>query len=276
MATADNGDELAIGTKARLLSAMDDIEVISRQLLEVISNKIQNNQARTENTTQQQQENTKEVMDAGQLTKLLVAKEKNVKELAVIAREQYKLKTDIDNVKRKLEAADERITCMHDNFKNAEILQATTIYHAKELLKKMERAQAKPVGSEDLVKYAHKISASCSTVAPLNWSPGDPRRPYPQDIEMKLGWLGQCSNMRVDPSEAASGLKPLLGTDGITFSPTANKQQQNGVQQNWSMNTPAGDMLVNNELKNLIPDEADVMSSDSSSSDSSDSSLGND
>lgn len=66
---------------------------------------------------------------------------------------------------------------------------------------------------EDLIKYAHRISQSSSVVSPVGWqigeqshrcgmkadltSPslaGDTRRPFPQDIEMRRGFLGQLTS----------------------------------------------------------------------------------
>jgi len=58
-------------------------------------------------------------------------------------------------------------------------LQATAIYQAKQKLASIARANKRPVPSEDLIKFAHRISASNAVCAPLTWQQGDPRRPYP-------------------------------------------------------------------------------------------------
>jgi mediator of RNA polymerase II transcription subunit 4 len=58
-------------------------------------------------------------------------------------------------------------------------LQATSIYQAKQKLQSISRANKRPVPSEDLIKFAHRISASNAVCAPLTWQQGDPRRPYP-------------------------------------------------------------------------------------------------
>lgn len=58
-------------------------------------------------------------------------------------------------------------------------LQATAIYQAKQKLQSISRANKRPVPSEDLIKFAHRISASNAVYAPLTWQQGDPRRPYP-------------------------------------------------------------------------------------------------
>lgn len=60
--------------------------------------------------------------------------------------------------------------------------QATAIYQAKQKLQSIARANKRPVGSEDLIKFAHRISASNAVCAPLTWQQGDPRRPYPTGI----------------------------------------------------------------------------------------------
>ena len=58
-------------------------------------------------------------------------------------------------------------------------LQATAIYQAKQKLQSISKANKRPVPSEDLIKFAHRISASNAVCAPLTWQQGDPRRPYP-------------------------------------------------------------------------------------------------
>ena len=58
-------------------------------------------------------------------------------------------------------------------------LQATAIYQAKQKLQSISRANKRPVPSEDLIKFAHRISASNAVCAPLTCQQGDPWRPYP-------------------------------------------------------------------------------------------------
>lgn len=57
--------------------------------------------------------------------------------------------------------------------------QATAIFQAKQKLQSITRANNRPVNSEELIKFAHRISASNAVCAPLNWQQGDLRRPYP-------------------------------------------------------------------------------------------------
>ena len=74
--------------------------------------------------------------------------------------------------------------------KEAESLLSSTVYQAKQKLENISRAN--PVLSEELIKYSHKISASNAVCAPLNWQQGDPRRPYPTDLEMRGGFLARA------------------------------------------------------------------------------------
>ena len=50
--------------------------------------------------------------------------------------------------------------------------QATAIYQAKEKLKAIKQAKKGAISSEELIKYAHRISATNAVAAPLTWAPG--------------------------------------------------------------------------------------------------------
>lgn len=65
------------------------------------------------------------------------------------------------------------------------------MFEARQKLSSINRANKRPVQSEELIKFSHRISASHAISAPLTWQQGDLRRPYPTDIEMRLGFLGK-------------------------------------------------------------------------------------
>jgi len=258
------GDQI-VGTKAQLHQVLDDVDMITRQLINVLSHNNRQQQLfeRGDNKLRKKVAENEKIMDVNQLARLLVLKQTEIQDLVKVAGQQKRLKKDISCIKDSILSADKRIWSMQKTFSEAERLQATSIYHAKELIKQLDKAQEQPVGSEHLVKYAHKISSSCSTMAPESWTYGDPRRPYPQDLEMKMGWLGQINNMggRVDPNDPIAAVLRPLGTEGITLVDNhhSNKQQQNGSLLNSPQN-------VSKHLK----EEAGLMSG-TSSSDSSDS-----
>ena len=53
------------------------------------------------------------------------------------------------------------------------------LYEARQKLENITRANKRPVNSEELIRYAHRISSTYAVAAPTSWQQGDPRRPYP-------------------------------------------------------------------------------------------------
>lgn len=131
-----------------------------------------------------------------QLTDLLVAKDKELKETLKLAEEQAQIDKKMDILKAEVEQQDQFINQLQKQLKEAEQILSTAIFQANQKLASIARANKRPVPSEELIKFAHRISASNAVCAPLTWQQGDPRRPYPTDIEMRLGFLGRMS----DPS----------------------------------------------------------------------------
>ncbi|KAL5112280.1 hypothetical protein TcWFU_006214 [Taenia crassiceps] len=58
----------------------------------------------------------------------------------------------------------------------------------------MVKAVKNPTDVDDLIKFAHRISCSYGALAPDNWAPGDPRRPYPNKEEIRRGYLGHLDD----------------------------------------------------------------------------------
>lgn len=114
-----------------------------------------------------------------QLTELLIAKDKELKETLKKAAEQGKINLKMDALKGEVERQDQEIQQLQRQLKEAEQILATAIYQAKQKLQSIARANKRPVASEELIKFAHRISASNAVCAPLTWQQGDPRRPYP-------------------------------------------------------------------------------------------------
>lgn len=160
-------------------------------------------------------------------------------------------------------------------------LQATAIYQAKQKLSFIQEANAHPISSEDLIKYAHKISADHSVAAPYNWEIGDPRRPYPTNLEMKSGWLANSND---------ANLSNLLQQQtqymqqSQTISQDSSIVRQSSVAPNspfpWGSQYQSGDVKISANSTNYSHmdiknnkdnDDVEVMSTDSSSSSSSDS-----
>lgn len=128
------------------------------------------------------------------LTDLLIAKDNELKETLQLAAEQAKIEQKMDVLKAEVERQDQDINQLQKQLKEAEQILATAIYQANQKLQSISKANKRPVSSEELIKFAHRISASNAVCAPLTWQQGDPRRPYPTDIEMRLGFLGRISD----------------------------------------------------------------------------------
>lgn len=129
-----------------------------------------------------------------QLTDLLVAKADELKDTFNLATEQAQIDKKMDILKAEVERQDQDINSLQKQLKEAEQILSTAIYQANQKLQSIAKANKRPVSSEELIKFAHRISASNAVCAPLTWQQGDPRRPYPTDIEMRLGFLGRLSD----------------------------------------------------------------------------------
>ncbi|XP_007944566.1 mediator of RNA polymerase II transcription subunit 4 [Orycteropus afer afer] len=147
--------------------------------------------------------------------------------------------------------------------------RATAVYQAKEKLKSIEKARKGAISSEEIIKYAHRISASNAVCAPLTWVPGDPRRPYPTDLEMRSGLLGQMNN----PS--TNGVNGHLPGDALAAGRLPDVLTP---QYPWQSNDMSMNMLPPNHSNEFLleppghnkenEDDVEVMSTDSSSSSS--------
>lgn len=119
--------------------------------------------------------------------------------------------------------------------------QSTALFQAKQKLELIKKADNRPVYSEELIRYAHNISSQHSVASPYNWDVGDPRRPYPTDLQMRQSLLSGNTPTSFDSSP-------------FRFIPT-------GLPGAGSTKKAA----------NIDEKDVDLMSTDSSSSSSSDS-----
>ena len=142
-----------------------------------------------------------------------------------------------------------------------------------------------PIPSEELIKYAHKISAAHSVAAPYNWEIGDQRRPYPTDLEMRSGLLHNYN----DPNVASNLLQQQ--SHQMNYAGQQAQQQQEMARPSSTASTSSGSSMAwGHDIKpnvsslsayphhpsidvksNKDNDDVEVMSTDSSSSSSSDS-----
>ncbi|KAJ3591911.1 hypothetical protein NHX12_007041 [Muraenolepis orangiensis] len=178
-------------TKERLLSVLDDLEVLSRELIEML--------ALSRNQKLPQAGEDTQILD------LLVQRDRELQELMEVGKEQGRVQEEMLLLEKEVEKRDSDIQQLQKQLKEAEHILATAVYQAKEKLKSIDKAKKGSISSEELIKYAHRISASNAVCAPLNWLPGDPRRPYPTDMEMRSGLLGHMANL---PTNGVNGHLP--------------------------------------------------------------------
>lgn len=186
---------------------------------------------------------------------------------------------------------DQEIQTLQKHLKDAEVLLSTAIYQAKQKLDQMTKAQQRAVSSEELIKFAHRISATNAVAAPLNWIPGDPRRPYPTDLEIRMGYLGKLSELPVSAPPAALLLEQGNNTGGNNspfppWHPQYSQQQSSsfpsgmppdmimsslGMTSGFYHHPPQTSPTLGIDSSTRNHEDVEVMSSDSSSSSSSDS-----
>ncbi|NP_001088367.1 mediator of RNA polymerase II transcription subunit 4 [Xenopus laevis] len=242
-------------TKERLESLLDDLEVLSREVIETLA------LSRSQKLSQPGEEN--------QILELLIQKDGEFQELMKVAFSQGKTHQEMQVLEKEVEKRDSDIQQLQKQLKEAEHILATAVYQAKEKLKSIDKARKGVISSEELIKYAHRISASNAVCAPLTWVPGDPRRPYPTDLEMRSGLLGQMSNL---PTNGVNGHLP---GDALA---AGRLPDVLAPQYPWQSSDMSMNMLPPNHsneflMESLGPnkeneEDVEVMSTDSSSSSS--------
>lgn len=242
-----------------LLSVIDDIELIAKELIENIIAQKHLKLSTTEHS---------------HLIELLVSKDTEFKSILTRADEQAKINLKMESLKAEVDRQDQDIQQLQRQLKEAEQILATAIYQAKQKLQSIARANRKPVPSEELIKFAHRISASNAICAPLSWQQGDPRRPYPTDIEMRLGCLGRLSDLPLNGQMVGNNTSMTADLHRPGHAPESLASQAN--QFAWQ---PSGEIHMSVSGQGSVPinthkqetEDVEVMSTDSSSSSSSDS-----
>ncbi|CAG9861308.1 unnamed protein product [Phyllotreta striolata] len=247
-----------LSTKEKLLYIIDDMEIISK---EIIENAIAPKSSKLSGP------------EYAQLTDLLVAKDNELKKTLQLASEQAQINKKLDILKAEVERQDQDINHLQKQLKEAEQILSTAIYQANQKLQSIAKANRRPISSEELIKFAHRISASNAICAPLTWQQGDPRRPYPTDIEMRLGLLGRMGDPMNGHMLAQQNSMSDLHRPGHPGEIPAAQQNQFAWHPSGEMHINVGQSTVPMDTRNHKQENEDVevMSTDSSSSSSSDS-----
>ncbi|KAL4220186.1 Mediator of RNA polymerase II transcription subunit 4 [Mactra antiquata] len=223
--------------------------------------------------------------EPSELIQLLVDKDKEIKDCLKTAGKQAEVQKTIDELKHEVDRRDLDIKILQKNLKEAENVLQTAIFQAKQKLDSIKQASEKKISSEELIKFAHRISASNAVEAPPTWAPGDHRRPYPTDYDMRCGWLAKMSDLPTNtPTQVAQGSygepmasnrnQAIPGQDMAVLPPP-----QQHLSVTWQNPPDTGSTtaplhphhnLIDFKGHNKENEDVELMSSDSSSSSSSD------
>jgi len=208
--------------------------------------------------------------EQSQLIQLIMGKNEEFKEVYELAAEQGEIEEKMVELAEDVRHEDEEVQALEKSLKEAETLLSTALFQAKQKLEQMTKAQDRSVSSEDLIRFAHRISSTNAVAAPSNWTPGDPRRPYPTDFEMRMGFLGKLSEL---PSSAPATNLLDYPHNGYSFNMGgANGQAENPILVSGSyIHPPHFSTAVGVDPSARNHEDVDLMSSDSSSTSSSDS-----
>ncbi|KAF6040002.1 MED4 [Bugula neritina] len=168
-------------TRKVLITLLDDIELLSKELFELATSAQANRLATKGGTSKVSQ-----VLDA------LVAQNEKFHGMLKTAEEQSVVQLRIDSLNTELDKKNGEILSLQKSLKDAETVLASSVFDAKKKLASIKKAEEKAVTAEDLIRFAHRISSSGAVAAPPTWAPGDPsRRPYPTDTDMRQGLMAK-------------------------------------------------------------------------------------
>ncbi|CAD6991447.1 mediator of RNA polymerase II transcription subunit 4 [Ceratitis capitata] len=248
-----------LSTKERLLLLLDDIELIAKELIE--------------NTVAPKHQKIS-TADHTALVDLLVSKDEEFRKMLELADEQAKIEQKMDELRAKVEVHDREIQKLQKSLKEAELILSTAIFQARQKLASIYQSKKRPVSSEELIKYAHRISAANAVSAPLTWCIGDVRRPYPTDIEMRNGFLGK-NDLNINGGGVAHQNNVPESQRSMAEVPNTFQNQfnwNNLGELHMSMGSTGNTVALETRAhKEASQDDVEVMSTDSSSSSSSDS-----
>lgn len=210
--------------------------------------------------------------DHKQLVELLISKDKEMKTTLKTATEQAKIEHKIKKLRAEVNIQDQEICGLQKKLKEAEQTLSTALFQARQKLDSISKANKKCIPSEDLIKFAHRISASYGICAPLSFFQGDLRRPYPTDIEMRLGFLANSDIGSTLNGSVAQ--KQINASELSKFDVPASTHQFTWIsagELHMTLPNSGGSVSMERTHKDAATADVEVMSTDSSSSSSSDS-----
>ncbi|XP_071949982.1 mediator of RNA polymerase II transcription subunit 4-like [Antedon mediterranea] len=243
----DGGGHLNLGSS--LLSLVEEAESLTKELFDATS------------AARQKPPN-----DDPQIMEMLMKKNEEIETTLKKTEQQREKRKEMESLQEEVDRRDCDVKNLQKHLKEAEHILATAIYQAKQKLDAIDQASKGSISSEELIKYAHRISATNAVAAPSTWSQGDPRRPYPRDLEMRMGALGRLSNLPILPGDTQGGAD---GLSGSTWQPSCEVKVSMNIES--SITSPNMPLQLSSGQNKENEEDVEIMSTDSTSSSSSDS-----
>jgi mediator of RNA polymerase II transcription subunit 4 len=204
--------------KSVLHAKLNEFSSLTRMLLELINNADKptfasfntSTPAAVNAKTNESDQSTTSVLDK------LIERDREIQEIVETAIQMKNRQRDIDWMESQLEICKNDIEDFQNRLYDVEKLLELTVHHGKQKLDSIEQSQKGSVSPEKLISYAHKISQASTAISPVGWQPNDPRRPFPQDIEMRAGVLGRLSYSGTLTEASTGADQGTIGKENIT------------------------------------------------------------
>jgi mediator of RNA polymerase II transcription subunit 4 len=130
---------------------------------------------------------------ADQLIEGILERDKEIKRLMSIVQAERQNQKKCDETRAIIVQKTKELKQLQTHLREAEKILEQSLYEARQKLDGIKRASNGIISSEELIVYGHKLSMANITSPPVDWMPGDSRRPYPTDIEMRCGSLSRLN-----------------------------------------------------------------------------------
>ncbi|KRZ06420.1 Mediator of RNA polymerase II transcription subunit 4 [Trichinella zimbabwensis] len=250
-----NEDE-SESVRRQVLDVIDDLELICRQVSEIL-------------TVSKESRPHHGDFKLSDLIELFKVKEDRLEELLKVAKTQTERQRLIDALESEIAVRDEYIERLRNCLIESESTLTNAIFQANLKLKSIAQSEMRKVSPEEVIRYAHRISAAYSVSAPLNWQVGDIERPFPLDIEMRSGWLARVTGSAdyVSPAVAATpfgtgaaSMPHLSGVDNLHSSESVAHMMAPS-KLGWPSPRSAASQLISPKNRLPVPPSPNIPSS---------------
>uniref|UniRef100_A0A915B607 Mediator of RNA polymerase II transcription subunit 4 n=2 Tax=Ascarididae TaxID=6250 RepID=A0A915B607_PARUN len=169
-------------------------------------------------------------------------KQAQLKQLLLKVQEHRKREQKIRDLEKAVEARNVVIENIQNKLQVAETALTGAVYQAGIKIKSVRQAEAKKVNSEQVIRFANQISKTYSVAAPLFWRIGDPSRPFPTEMELRVSSLAAprvtaptttpALSLLRQPTASAAGILRGTGRGSSLMTPPFSAMQQQ--QRSWS------------------------------------------